>query len=88
MIKTAIIKNKTPSEIKDLGNNLYEVSSSTKTFSFLKFCLSRDLDSFYFLSSVPSTIGGNIAMNVEVVSKVINLYQTILWVLKFLLMDK
>lgn len=63
LIKTAIIKNKTPSEIKDLGNNLYEVSSSTKTFSFLKFCLSRDLDSFYFLSSVPSTIGGNIAMN-------------------------
>lgn len=63
LIKTAIVKNKIPSKIKDLGNNLFEVSSSTKTFSFLKFCLSKSLDSFYFLSSVPSTIGGNIAMN-------------------------
>jgi len=62
-IKTAILKNKIPAKIEKIDNDLYEVSSSTKTHQFLKFCLSNQLDSFYFLSSVPSTIGGNIAMN-------------------------
>lgn len=62
-IKTVILKNKIPETINEKGDDLIEVSSSLKTMTFLKYCLKNRYDSFYFLSSVPSTIGGNIAMN-------------------------
>ena len=62
-IKTVILKNEIPETIIEKGNGLIEVSSSVKTMNLLKYCYKKDYDCFYFLSSVPSTIGGNIAMN-------------------------
>ena len=62
-IKTVILKNEIPETIIEKGNGLIEVSSSVKTMNLLKYCYKRNYDCFYFLSSVPSTIGGNVAMN-------------------------
>lgn len=64
-IKTLILENKLPKEIKCISEeeNLYEVTSHVMMHEILNFCLKKSLDSFYYLSSVPATIGGALAMN-------------------------
>lgn len=62
-IKSLILKNKLIQEIKPLANNTIEVSSSVLLIDILKYCYKNSLDSFYYLASVPATIGGALAMN-------------------------
>jgi UDP-N-acetylmuramate dehydrogenase len=62
-VRTVIIHNRIAETITPLGNSQYEISSSTSVMKVLKYCLSQSLDSFYYLSSVPATIGGALAMN-------------------------
>jgi len=62
-ISSFIIKNSLPKEIKSLGDDVYCVSSSSLVKTVLDFCYKQELDSFYYLSSVPATIGGAVAMN-------------------------
>lgn len=62
-IKSLIIKNNLPKTFKELEGNKITVSSSCKVQEILRYCEKRKLNSFYYLSSVPATIGGAIAMN-------------------------
>ena len=58
-----VLKNKLNKEIKSLGEGRFEISSSTQVIDVLKCCYAESLQSFYYLSSVPATIGGALAMN-------------------------
>jgi UDP-N-acetylmuramate dehydrogenase len=62
-IRTFLIKNKLPKTIEWKGKNLLWVSSSVPLMLILKECQKKSLESFYYLSSVPATAGGAIAMN-------------------------
>lgn len=62
-IKTPIFKNRLPKYINIFESNYIEVSSTNSVQSVLKYCEQNNFDSFYYLSSVPATIGGAIAMN-------------------------
>ncbi len=62
-VKSLILKNKLPKKIEALSTNRFEVSSTVLVLELLKVCLSKSLDSFYYLASVPATIGGALAMN-------------------------
>lgn len=62
-IKSLVLKNKLNKCIKPLGENILEISSSTLVIDVLKYCYKNSLDSFYYLASVPATIGGALAMN-------------------------
>lgn len=48
-------------EILDAG--VIKASSSLSIMRILKYCERESLDSFYYLASVPATVGGAIAMN-------------------------
>ena len=62
-ISSLVLKNKLTKEIKALGTGRFEISSSTQVIDVLKYCYGQSLESFYYLSSVPATIGGALAMN-------------------------
>lgn len=62
-VETAVLRNSLPRSITALGGDEYEVSSSTPVMHVLRYCLGANLDSFYYLASVPATIGGALAMN-------------------------
>jgi len=62
-IKTAILMNKIPSRINQIGNNEFLISSGTPVSEVLNFCFRSGRDCFYYLSSVPATVGGALAMN-------------------------
>jgi UDP-N-acetylmuramate dehydrogenase len=62
-IKTLVIKNKITPYIKSLSETRYEISSSVAVLEVLKVCYKNNLDSFYYLASVPATVGGALAMN-------------------------
>ncbi len=62
-IKTLILKNKLEGYIKPLGETQFEVSSATLIIDVLKYCYKDSLDCFYYLASVPATVGGALAMN-------------------------
>ncbi len=62
-ISSLVLKNKLDQDIKALGGGRLEISSSTQVIDVLKYCHSQSLESFYYLSSVPATIGGALAMN-------------------------
>lgn len=64
-VKSLVLKNKLPKEIKCISQDkgLFEISSSTMVHEVLKYCFNNSLDSFYYLASVPATIGGALAMN-------------------------
>ncbi|MBE9046303.1 FAD-binding protein [Pleurocapsales cyanobacterium LEGE 10410] len=62
-ITTLILKNSIPKSIVPLSESKVEVSSSTLAMDVLKYCYDNCLSSFYFLASVPATIGGALAMN-------------------------
>jgi len=62
-VKSLVLKNKLPATLEELGDSRIEVSSTLPVSKVLRWCEARGLDSFYYLSSVPATIGGAIAMN-------------------------
>lgn len=62
-IQTLVLKNKLPKYINPLSEQRIEVSSSVSLMEVLKYCYKNSLDSFYYLASVPATIGGALAMN-------------------------
>ena len=62
-VKSCILKNKLPKQTIWQADNLLWASSSVPLMLILKECRQRSLDSFYYLSSVPATVGGAIAMN-------------------------
>ncbi|EKU98317.1 UDP-N-acetylmuramate dehydrogenase [Leptolyngbya sp. PCC 7375] len=62
-ISSLVLKNKLNKDIKVLGEGRFEISSSTQVIDVLRYCYDQSLESFYYLSSVPATIGGALAMN-------------------------
>ena len=62
-ISRFIVQNSLPQEYKYLGNDCFEVSSSMPMIKLLKILYSQERDGPYYLSSVPATIGGAVAMN-------------------------
>ena len=62
-IRSLILKNHLYQRIESLSNERVKVSSSTLVRDVLKYCYDHSLNSFYYLSSVPATIGGALAMN-------------------------
>ena len=62
-VKSFVVKNKLPKEYTWQGEDTLWVSSSVPLMLVLKECSKKSLDSFYYLSSVPATVGGAIAMN-------------------------
>ena len=62
-VRSLILKNRLKETIKPLDDGRLEISSSTQIIKVLKYCNTQSLESFYYLSSVPATIGGALAMN-------------------------
>jgi UDP-N-acetylmuramate dehydrogenase len=62
-VKTLILKNSLTRDIKPVSAETIKASSSTLIIDLLKYCYDNSLDSFYYLASVPATIGGALAMN-------------------------
>lgn len=62
-VKSLVVKNNLQKYITPIAENRFEVSSSTLVMDVLKYCYENSLDSFYYLASVPATIGGALAMN-------------------------
>lgn len=63
VIKSIVVKNRLPRFINELKPELLEVSGSCMIMEVLRHCFRSGLDSFYYLASVPATIGGALAMN-------------------------
>ncbi|ODH00811.1 UDP-N-acetylenolpyruvoylglucosamine reductase [Nostoc sp. KVJ20] len=62
-IQSLVLKNKLLKYTNPLPENRLEVSSSVSVMEVLKYCYQNSMDSFYYLASVPATIGGALAMN-------------------------
>lgn len=62
-IKTAIFRNRLPESWTDIGDDCFEVSSSTKLLKLLRFLYKEKRVGPYYLASVPATVGGAITMN-------------------------
>lgn len=62
-VESLVLKNKLPKYIKPLTENRVEISSSVSIMEVLKYCYQNSKNSFYYLASVPATIGGALAMN-------------------------
>ncbi|MEA5602220.1 FAD-binding protein [Nostoc sp. UHCC 0252] len=62
-IRSLVLKNKLPKYTNSLPDNRLEVSSSVSVMEVLKYCYQNSMNSFYYLASVPATIGGALAMN-------------------------
>lgn len=62
-IRTLVLKNRLERNMDVLDDHRVEVSSSTPLTTVLRHCEKNGLDSFYYLASVPATVGGALAMN-------------------------
>ncbi len=62
-VKSFVLKNEFPKFIKQIDEDLFEVSSSTDMISLLDFAFNNSRDCCYYLASAPCQIGGAIAMN-------------------------
>lgn len=62
-IKSLVLKNKLHKYMQPLPEHKLEVSSSLLVLDVLKYCYKNSFESFYYLASVPGTIGGALAMN-------------------------
>ena len=62
-IKSAVLKNALPQEIKHLEGDLFEVSAGVDMMKFLNFAFKQSRDCCYYLASAPCQVGGAIAMN-------------------------
>lgn len=62
-VRSLVLLNRLPTFMKELPEHRWEISSANQVSDVLRFCRGRSLDSFYYLASVPATIGGAVAMN-------------------------
>lgn len=62
-ITSPVVKNSLPRGLERRADGLWWVSGTTNVMEVLRFCLRESLGSFYYLASVPATIGGAVAMN-------------------------
>lgn len=62
-VNSLVLKNSIGKYIKPLPELRLEVSSSVTISELLRYCYKNSLDTFYYLASVPATIGGALAMN-------------------------
>ena len=62
-VNTLVLQNSLKPTMTDLGDGRIEASSSMQIMPILKLCEKKGWDSFYFLASVPATVGGAAAMN-------------------------
>lgn len=62
-VRTLVLKNNLEKSIEPLPDLRLKVSSSVLVMDVLKYCYSQSLDCFYYLASVPATVGGALAMN-------------------------
>lgn len=62
-IESVVVKNCLPRVIERRGGEEVWVSGTANVMEMLRFCFREGLDSFYYLASVPATIGGALAMN-------------------------
>jgi len=62
-IDAVVLLNKLPRQVSPLGNDRFYISSSASIGEVLRVCRQQSRDSFYYLASVPASIGGALAMN-------------------------
>ncbi len=62
-VRSLVLRNKLPKAMREIDACTLEASSSVMLAQVLKWCEERELDSFYYLASVPATVGGAVAMN-------------------------
>jgi UDP-N-acetylmuramate dehydrogenase len=64
-VKSVLVRNRMKPELTSVTelNDTFWLSASLSIMKALKFCYDDSRDSFYYLASVPATIGGAIAMN-------------------------
>lgn len=62
-IETLVLRNRIEARMEVLDSGTIYATSSLSIMPILKYCERNSLDSFYFLASVPATVGGAIAMN-------------------------
>lgn len=62
-VRSLVLVNRLPAEIRFIDETRLEASSSVEVMQVLKRCEEKNLHSFYFLASVPATVGGAVAMN-------------------------
>ena len=62
ILKFAVIINRSHN-IEITSKNLLKVNSGLTNISFLKFCVKNGISGFDFLSGIPGTIGGAVAVN-------------------------
>lgn len=62
-VRTLVLRNRLEPWMNVLDDERVEVSSSISVMRILRYCERHGLDSFYFLASVPATVGGAVAMN-------------------------
>jgi UDP-N-acetylmuramate dehydrogenase len=62
-VRSLVLKNSLPKTLEALPNNRLQVSSAVQINEVLNYCCQNSLDSFYYLASVPASIGGALAMN-------------------------
>lgn len=62
-VQSLVLKNKIHKSMRLLSEDTFEISSSVLVMDVIKYCYKNSLESFYYLASVPATIGGALAMN-------------------------
>lgn len=62
-ITSPVVKNALPRLLERRAGGEVWASGTTSVMEVLRFCHRESLESFYYLSSVPATIGGAVAMN-------------------------
>jgi UDP-N-acetylmuramate dehydrogenase len=62
-VRSLVLKNALPRTLTPLGDGRLEASSTVPLHEILNWCYQNGLDSFYYLASVPATLGGALAMN-------------------------
>ncbi|MGI6375281.1 MAG: FAD-binding protein [Anaerolineae bacterium] len=62
-IRTFIIRNALPAEIVELDDGVLDVSSSVQISDLLQYLYRNGLDGPYYLSALPASLGGVLAMN-------------------------
>jgi UDP-N-acetylmuramate dehydrogenase len=62
-VRALVLLNKLPRQLSRLSENRFYVSSSTGIGEVLRVCREFSLDSFYYLASVPASVGGALVMN-------------------------
>ncbi|MBB6430783.1 FAD-binding protein [Algisphaera agarilytica] len=63
-VRSLVLRNKLKKDLTTLGDETHVKASSSLPISvILKHCQDRNLDCFYYLASVPATLGGALAMN-------------------------